>query len=84
MENDRVTGSYTKLQGQYLAFIYYYTKLNGQPPAEADMRRHFKTTPPTIHQMILTLEKKGHISRTPGMARSIRVLLPEDQLPHLE
>jgi hypothetical protein len=23
-------------QGQYLAFIYYYTKLNRQAPAEAD------------------------------------------------
>ncbi|WP_222596634.1 hypothetical protein [Dulcicalothrix desertica] len=35
---------YTKKQGQYLAFIYYYTKINGCPPAEANMQRYFKTT----------------------------------------
>jgi repressor LexA len=84
MMNDRVTASYTARQGQYLAFIHYYTKLNGQPPAEADMQRRFMAAPPTVHQMILTLEKKGLISRTPGTARSIRVLLPKQQLPDLE
>jgi hypothetical protein len=30
--------------------------------------------------MILTLEKRGFIERTPGMARSIRLLLPPNQL----
>ena len=47
------------------------------------MQRHFRTTPPTIHQMILTLEKKGFISRTPRAARSIRVLLSQEQVPDL-
>jgi hypothetical protein len=28
-----VEPAYTPTQGQYLAFIYYYTKLNGVPPA---------------------------------------------------
>ena len=79
-----VTASYTALQGQYLAFIQSYTKLNGRPPAEADMQRYFKTTPPTIHQMVVMLERKRLISRTPGEARSIRVLLPREQLPALE
>ena len=75
---------YTEKQGQYLAFIYYYTKVNGRPPAETDMQRYFRTTPPTVHQMILTLERKGLISREPGKARCIRVLLTPDQLPYLE
>ena len=75
---------YTEKQGQYLAFIYYYTRVNGRPPAETDMQRYFRTTPPTVHQMILTLEKKGLISREPGKARSIRVLLTPAQLPYLE
>jgi len=74
---------YTPKQGQYLAFIYYYTKLNGRPPAEADMQRYFNTTPPAVHQMVLTLEKLGLIARTPRQARSIRVLLPREQLPDL-
>ncbi|MCU0570645.1 MAG: hypothetical protein MUF49_29225 [Oculatellaceae cyanobacterium Prado106] len=75
---------YTYKQGQYLAFIYYYTKLNGRPPAEIDMQRHFRTTPPTVHQMVLTLERRGFISREPGKPRSIQLLLPRDQLPDLE
>jgi hypothetical protein len=77
-------GLYTDRQGQFLAFIHAYTKLHGQPPAEADMERHFKVTPPTIHDMILLLEKKKLISRVPGVPRSIRVLLPPGQLPPLE
>jgi DNA-binding MarR family transcriptional regulator len=75
---------YTEKQGQYLAFIYYYTKINGRPPAEADMQRYFKRTPPTIHQMVLTLEAKGLISRQPGKARSIQILVPPEQLPPLK
>ena len=74
---------FTEKQGQYLAFIYYYTKINGQPPAEADMQWYFRTTPPTVHQMILRLEEKGFIARTPGMARSIRLLIPFEMLPPL-
>jgi len=75
---------YTEKQDQYLAFIYYYTKVNSRPPAETDMQRYFRTTPPTVHQMILTLERKGLISREPGKARSIKVLLTPAQLPYLE
>ncbi len=76
--------TYTPRQGQYLAFIYYYTKLNGQPPAEADMQRYFRTTPPKVHQMVLKLEELEFIERTPGALRSIRLLLPREQLPDLE
>jgi repressor LexA len=75
---------YTKKQGQYLALIYNYTKINGRPPAEADMQRYFRVSPPTVHQMVLTLEKRGFITREPGKARSIRVLLPPEELPYLE
>lgn len=75
---------YTKKQGQYLAFIYNYTKINGRPPAEADMQRYFRVTPPTVHQMVLKLEERGFISREPGQSRTIRVLLSPDELPYLE
>lgn len=74
----------TPRQGQYLAFIYYYTKLNGRPPAEADMQRYFRVSPPTVHQMILNLEERGLIARVPGEPRSIRVLLPRQDLPDFE
>ncbi len=77
-------GRFTKLQGQYLAFISAYTKVNGRPPAEADIQRYFKVTPPSVHQMILTLERGGLISRTPYRARSIQVHIPRGQLPPLD
>jgi len=76
-----MAASYTHRQGQFLTFIYDYTKLNGQPPSEADMQRHFGVSPPSIHQMILTLEKRELIQRTPGQPRSIRLLLSRKQLP---
>ena len=75
---------YTKKQGQYLAFIYYYTKLNRRSPSEADIQRFFGVSAPSVHEMILTLEKKGFISRKPGESRSIKVLLKRDDLPDLE
>lgn len=74
---------FTPKQGQYLAFIHTYMRLNGRAPAEADMLNYFSVTPPTVHQMVLTLEKKGLIAREPGMARSIRVLVPPKDLPAL-
>lgn len=75
--------SFTPKQGQYLAFIYAYTRVLGQPPAEADIQRYFKVSPPTVHQMVLTLERDGWIRRTPGVARSIEVLLDPERLPVL-
>ena len=75
---------YTKRQGQYLAFIYYYTKIHGCPPAEADMQKYFRVSPPTVHQMVVTLEKKGLIEKMPHQARSIRLLVTREQLPDLE
>ena len=73
----------TRKQGQYLAFIYYYTKIHGRAPAEADIQGYFRVTPPTVHQMILSLEKHGFISRVPGQARSIRILLSREEFPDL-
>lgn len=75
---------YTPKQGQYLAFIYYYTKIRGRAPAEADLQRFFRVTPPVVHQMIKTLAARGFIDREPGTARSIRLRLARAQLPDLE
>lgn len=74
----------TAKQGQYLAFIYYFAKIHGHPPAEAEMQRYFKVSPPSVHQMILSLEKHRFIERVPGRGRSIRLLLSRDQLPDLK
>ena len=74
---------FTEKQGQYLAFIYTYAHVFRRPPAEADMQRHFQVTPPTVHQMIVTLERNGLIRRQPGVARSIQILVAPEDLPIL-
>ena len=79
-----VNATYTRKQGQYLAFIYYYTKLNRCSPAEADIQRYFGVSPPSVHHMILTLERHGFISRVPGQARSITLRVAQEELPKLE
>ena len=76
--------SFTEKQGQYLSFISNYLKLNGRPPAEADMQKYFGVTPPTAHQMVVRLESLGLIKRTPGVGRSIQLLVPSDEIPSLK
>lgn len=76
--------NYTEKQGQYLAFIYYYNKIHGHSPSEAEIQQYFRVSPPSVHQMILTLEARGLIQRTPGQARSIHLLIPREELPDLE
>ena len=74
---------YTERQGQFLAYLYQYSLLNGCAPSEADMQRFFQVTPPTVHQMVLTLERRGFIRRVPGQARSIILVVPHESLPPL-
>jgi DNA-binding MarR family transcriptional regulator len=75
---------FTEKQGQYLAFIHTYTLLNRRPPAESDFQRFFEVSPPSVHQMIVELERRGLISRTPGQPRTLRVTLDNDELPRLQ
>jgi repressor LexA len=75
---------YTAKQGQYLAFIHYYTKMFRRAPSEWEIQEHFRVSPPSVHDMILRLEEQGLIARMPGEARSIRLLLPKEELPDLE
>ena len=79
-----IAPSFTVKQGQYLAFMYNYAKIHRQAPAESDLERYFQVFPPAIHDMIKTLERKGLIKRTPGQARSIRLLVQPEHLPRLE
>ena len=75
---------FTKLQGQYLAFVVAYVKLNRRAPAEADFQRYFDVTPSSVHNMILTLEQRGLIKRMLGRPRSIEVLVPLTEVPPLD
>jgi Mn-dependent DtxR family transcriptional regulator len=74
---------FTAKQGQYLAFIYLYTRLHRRPPAEADMQEYFRVSPPSVHQMVLTLERAGLIRRKPTAPRSIEILVDPKCLPEL-
>ena len=76
--------AYTYLQGQYLAFIYYYTKINDRPPAQADLQRYFQVSPPSVHRMLTHLQDSGLIRRQPGMARSVSLAIPARLLPQLD
>jgi hypothetical protein len=72
---------FTHIQGRYLAFIHAYTGLHGCPPAESEIAAAMCVSAPSVHQMVKTLEKKGLILRQPGKPRSLRVLVPEDEIP---
>jgi Mn-dependent DtxR family transcriptional regulator len=75
--------TFTPKQGQYLAFIHLYTRLHRQPPAETDMQLYFRVSPPSVHQMVLTLERAGFIRRQPRVPRSIEMLVDPNHLPEL-
>lgn len=68
--------AFTPKQGQYLAFIHL-------PPAETDMREYFRVSPPSVHQMVLSLERAGLIKRQPNTPRSIELLIDPKNLPEL-
>lgn len=72
---------FTVRQGEYLSFIHSYTTKVGVSPSFEDIARHFGTAPPNVNGMIKTLERRGLLSRSPGVARSLRVLVPAEVLP---
>ena len=55
-------------QGQYHAYTHAYTKVNRQAPAETDTAKLFGLAPPSVHRMLVELEQRGLIARTPGAA----------------
>lgn len=75
--------TFTEKQGQYLAFIHAYTLIHREPPAEADMQRFFRVTPPSVHRMVVELADKGLITRKAGAPRSIRLALDPGDIPPL-
>lgn len=75
---------FTAKQAQHLPFIYMYAKVNRSPPAEADIQAYFGVTPPAVPRMALRLERLCMITREPGRARSIRLVLPPADLPVLQ
>ena len=63
----------TKRQLDYLAFIFKYIQRFGRAPAESDIERHFLVSAPSVNQMMQMLERRGFITRQPGVPRSTRL-----------
>ncbi|WP_269541954.1 LexA family protein [Cerasicoccus fimbriatus] len=74
----------TDKHGQYLAFIYYYIKVQRKAPAEKDLQDYFEVTAPTVREMLQRLETGGYLKRTPGQARSIQLLVDREAIPDLD
>ena len=72
---------FTFKQGRYLSYIHAYTQLHGRAPSEAEMVQNMRVTAPSVHNMVKTLESKGFIERQPGVARSIKILVPAEEIP---
>jgi hypothetical protein len=72
---------FTPTQSRYLAFIRAYIDLHGYPPSESEIAAALLVSPPSVNQMVKMLEKKGLILRHPGRARSLEILVPDDEVP---
>jgi len=80
----KMKNNFTNKQGQYLAFIYNYKKLNERSPAFLDFEKYFKTSPASVNSMIKKLVEKGFITKEKGKSRSIELLVKKEELPELE
>lgn len=65
----------TKRQLEYLLFMATYIRRYGRTPAESDIERHFLVSAPSVNQMMQMLERRGFISRQPGVPRSARICI---------
>jgi hypothetical protein len=64
----------TPRQRDYLEFIARYILRYGVSPAESDIGRHFLVSAPSVNQMVQVLERRGFITRRPGIPRSITIV----------
>jgi len=73
--------TFAPTQGRYLSYIAAYASRYGQAPAESEIATALCVSPPSVNQMVKMLERRGLIARQPGVARSIRVLVPPEEIP---
>lgn len=83
MGDTGAAASFTPKQGQYLAFIYGYTKLNRVAPAEADFVRYFEVSAPSVHQMIKKLPRRGGSAERRARAAPSACACPASNCPTL-
>lgn len=76
----------TPKQGQFLAYIQEYMLRNsaGVAPTHAVLQRFLNLTAPSVNSMLIRLEKRGFIGRTPGQARGITLVIDPGMIPELD
>ena len=72
----------TRRQRDYLEFIGRYILRYGVSPAESDIARHFLVSAPSVNQMVQVLERRGFITRRPGVPRSIAIVDDHKAMVH--
>lgn len=82
----RAASAPTHRQGQFLAYIREYMRRNyrGVAPTHSDLQRFFNLTAPSVNSMLVRLEERGFIRRTPRVARGIELTIDPDQIPPLD
>lgn len=71
----------TGIMSPHLAFIYAYSRIFKRPPAEADMRHYFDVTAPSVHQMVMTLEKPASSRGRPEPPEAFNFWLVQNCFP---
>ena len=86
LQIDQTTEHPTPRQGQFLAYISKYMRQSpgGVAPTHAALQRFFGLTPPSVNSMLIRLEQRGFIRRTPGEARAIELVVDPALIPPLE
>jgi hypothetical protein len=74
---------YTPEQGQYLAYIFHFTRINYRLPTDADVQRYFRVSMASVRAMILSLDTAGWVFRPREKQESIAIRLKRDHLPDL-
>ena len=64
-------------QRQLVATIERMTDARGFPPTVAEVARELAVHPSRAHQLMLSTEAKGFLTREPKIARSWRVVKPD-------
>ena len=72
MENKVQNGELTQAQAKTLAFIRSYICKHGYSPTIAEIAKAEQVNVNAIGERVAALAKKGAVTKTPGIARSIR------------
>ena len=65
----------TEKQKKIFLFIQDYFKSEGVMPRQIDIANHFGITQQTLKSHLDNIQKRGWITRLPGLSRSIRLNL---------